>query len=102
MRKGKRKRCTAETLGTIVKIERKSMELPTMITVEYIVEETVYTVKESIKLKSEAIKIGFLPIGQRKTPRMSDTATGHKAAICYNPDRPEMAYIRENVGIING
>lgn len=102
MRKGKRKKCTAETFGTIVKVERKSMEMPTMITVEYIVEEATYTVKESIKLKSEIIKVGFLPIGQRKTPRMPDITVGHRAMICYNPDRPEMAYIKENVGLMNG
>ena len=48
------------------------------------------------------IKIGFLPIGQVKTPRMGDIAVGGTAAVCYNPEQPEKAYIKENVGSMNG
>ncbi len=102
MRKRKREKCTGEVVGTIVKTERKGMEMPTMITVEYVVDGVCYAVKESVKLKSEAIKIGFLPIGQKKTPRMGKIAIGHTTTVCYNPEQPEMAYIKENVGIMNG
>lgn len=101
MRKGKRKKCTTETTGTIIKTERKSPNMPTMITVEYVVDGVMYTVKESVKLKSEAIKIGFLPIGQRRIPRMGNITEGNTVAISYNPEKPEMAYVKENVGIVN-
>jgi hypothetical protein len=102
MWKKNRKKCTREVVGTIVKMDRKSMEMPTMITVEYVVDEVKYTVKESVKLKSKLIKIGFLPIGQVKTPRMGDIVVGGTAAVCYNPEQPEKAYIKENVGSMNG
>ena len=102
MRKKNRRKCTGEVVGTIVKMDRKSMEMPTMITVEYVVDEVKYTIKESVKLKSKLIKIGFLPIGQVKTPRMGDIAVGGTATVCYNPGQPEKAYIKENVGIMNG
>lgn len=39
---------------------------------------------------------------KRETPRMPDITVGHRAMICYNPDRPEMAYMKENVGLMNG
>lgn len=38
---------------------------------------------------------------ERKTPRMSDVAVGHTTMISYNPEKPEMAYITENIGIMN-
>ena len=76
MRKKNRRKCTGEVVGTIVKMDRKSMEM--------------------------LIKIGFLPIGQVKTPRMGDIAVGGTATVCYNPGQPEKAYIKENVGSMNG
>ena len=65
-----KKRCTAETDGTVMNIQGKGSEGLTVITVEYEVKNQKYQIKESIKLKSTVIRIGFLPIGQRKTPRM--------------------------------
>ena len=64
-----KKRCTAETDGTVMNIQGKGSEGLTVITVEYEVKNQKYQIKESIKLKSTVIRIGFLPIGQRKTPR---------------------------------
>ena len=92
-----KKRCTAETDGTVMNIQGKGSEGLTVITVEYEVKNQKY----QIKLKSTVIRIGFLPIGQRKTPRMPNTFIGGKAVVLYNPENPQEAYLRDNVGIMN-
>ena len=56
-----KKRCTAETDGTVMNIQGKGSEGLTVITVEYEVKNQKYQIKESIKLKSTVIRIGFLP-----------------------------------------
>lgn len=96
-----KKRCTAETDGTVMNIQGKGSEGLTVITVEYEVKNQKYQIKESIKLKSTVIRIGFLPIGQRKTLRMPNTFIGGKAVVLYNPENPQEAYLRDNVGIMN-
>ncbi len=58
-------------------------------------------VTESIKLKSEIIKWGFIPIGQNCFPVMGDTTVGSKASISYNPIKPEEAFITKNIGRVN-
>ncbi|HHU53185.1 MAG TPA: hypothetical protein GXZ43_03790 [Clostridiaceae bacterium] len=99
--KRKKKRCTANTTGQIVNIRSKGLDCPTIITVQYQVDNQLYEVKESIKLRSEIIKLGFLPIGQRKIPVMGNTAVGNPARVSYNPDNPSDAYLTDNIGIMN-
>ena len=82
-------------------IQDKGSDCPTVITVEYEVKNQTYQSKESIKLKSTVIRIGFLPIGQRKTPRMPNTFIGDEAVVLYNPENPQEAYLRDNAGIMN-
>ena len=79
----------------------KGLDFPTMISVEYQVAGMNYTVTESIKLKSQAIKIGFLPIGQKRIPVMGDTAVGCAVMVSYNPDNPAEAFITRNIGKAN-
>ena len=76
-----KKRCTAETDGTVMNIQGKGSEGLTVITVEYEVKNQKYQIKESIKLKSTVIRIGFLPIGQRKKPRMQIHSFSGKALL---------------------
>ena len=83
-----KKRCTAETDGTVMNIQGKGSEGLTVITVEYEVKNQKYQIKESIKLKSTVI-------------RMPNTFIGGKAVVLYNPENPQEAYLRDNVGIMN-
>lgn len=101
MRAKKRKRCTQVVEGVVTNLKSRGLDSPTVISVEYQVDGKSYIVKESIKLRNETIKIGFLPIGQRGVPRMGDTTVGSAASINYNPSNPTEAYISKNIGIMN-
>ena len=61
---------------------------------------------EALKLKSKAIKIGFLPIGQKKISVIEhrtgvEVIKGCEVKVNYNPNTPSMAYITDNIGIVN-
>jgi len=94
-------RCTETVLGTIKEVKAKGQDFPTMISVEYQAAGTIYIVTESIKLKSEKIKIGIFPVGQKKVPVMGETRVGSLVKVNYNPDDPDEAYIVDNVGKLN-
>lgn len=72
-----------------------------MIVVSYTVEGQEYQIKESVKLKSKAIKIGFLPIGQERYPAMGEIKKGTVVKVKYNSSDPARAYLVDNVGIMN-
>ena len=90
--------CTEVILGTIKNLRVKGQDCPTMITVEYQVNGTSYEITEPLKLKSEKIKLGFLPIGQKRVPVMGNTAVGNTAMVNYNPNNPSEAFITNNIG----
>ena len=101
-----KKKCTAETLGEILSFKSRGLEGVTMVTVKFTVDGTEYTVKESLKYKSKAIKLGFLPIGQRKTPVLKgaageDREIGVKVRMKYDPQKPKRAYLPDNKGWMN-
>ena len=79
-----KKKCTARVMGVVTDVRSRGLDFP-----------------DAIKLKSEIIKLGFLPVGQRKTPVMGNTQIGTGVEISYDPDKPERAYITENKGIMN-
>ena len=89
-----------ETNGIVVNLKSMGLDCPTVVTVEYEVENKKYTIKESLKLKSEAIKLGFLPIGQRKIPKVK-CQKGGLVVVEYDEKNPQKAYIKGNDGIIN-
>ena len=93
--------CTATTSGTVVNIKVKGQDSPTMISVSYMVNGSTYELTESIKLKSEKIKLGFLTIGLRRVPKMGNTAIGSIVRVNYNPDSPAEAYLTDNIGKAN-
>lgn len=93
--------CTACAEGTVMKLQSRGVDFPTDIYVQYEVNSITYEVRESIKLKIKAIKIGFLPIGMQQIPVMPDTRVGSKAWVVYNPNNPAEAYLRDNIGTIN-
>ena len=93
--------CTAITSGTVVNIKVKGLDFPTMISVSYTVNGSTYELTESIKLKSEKIKLGFLTIGQKRVAIMGNTTIGSIVRVNYNPDNPAEAYLTDNIGKAN-
>lgn len=99
--KVKNSNCTATTFGIVKKLKIKGQDCPTIITVKYQVNGENYKITENLKLKSEIIKFGFLPIGQKRIPVMGNTAIGSSVEINYNPNYPTEAFITNNIGMIN-
>lgn len=85
-------------IGTVTEVKARGLDFPTQITVEYVVNGKSYSVSESIKLKSKAIKLGFMPIGQERVPVMGDTHVGAKAEVLYCSSNPSDAIIKDNQG----
>lgn len=101
MFKRKRKLCTEMTDGIIIQMKANGPDRPTVITVRYIVDTVSYEIKDNLKLKSSLIKLGPAPVGQRKTPVIPATGVGSTVRVSYNPDKPAMAYLTDNIGIMN-
>ncbi len=101
MRKGKKINCTKSTLGKVTNLRIRGQDFPTMITVEYMVDGELYSVTESIKLKSEKIKKGIFTIGQRRVATMGETSVGAIASVRYNPANPNEAFLEDNTGKAN-
>lgn len=90
-----------QVIGAIVSLRVRGQDFPTEITVQYTVDGIDYSITETIKLKSEKIKLGFIPIGQRRVPRMPETHVGGRALVYYDPANPEKAFLAENQGLSN-
>lgn len=93
--KRKRKRCTNEVEGFIVRLQRKNNLY--LVHVRYEVDGEVYALKESLKFKSELIKLGPIPIGQRKIRRLPDCSVGVRVKVRYNPNNVFEAYLVDNI-----
>lgn len=93
--------CTQTVEGRVKELKVKGQDFPTMISVEYQVADNTYVVTESLKLKSEKIKLGFFPIGQKRVPVMGNTVVGSSATVNYNPSNPAESFITHNIGKAN-
>ena len=89
-----------ETKGTVLSVKSKGLDNPTVVSVEYKVKKETYKLKETIKLKSEPIKLLFIPIGQRKIPVM-EFVKGQEVIVIYDIKDPKKAYIKGNEGKTN-
>ncbi|MDI9497649.1 MAG: hypothetical protein QM270_04080 [Bacillota bacterium] len=98
-REGKEYR-VKETAGKVIERRNRGMDCPAIVTVQYSVNGEVFTIKESLKIKSQAIKTGFLPIGQRKTFKLNCQA-GDTVTVIYDERKPHKRRIKGNEGIIN-
>ena len=88
----------SSAVGTVTEVKVRGLDFPTQITVEYVVNGKSYSVSESIKLQSKAIKLGFIPIGQKRVPAMGETHVGAKAEVLYCSSNPSCAFIKGNQG----
>lgn len=88
------------TYGTIIEHKNKGIDYPSVITVEYEVDNKKYKITETVKLVNKVIKLGFLPIGQKKIPKIN-CRVGNVITVIYDEKQPEKAYIDGNNGMIN-
>ena len=70
----------------------------TVLSVDYQVEGKTYRIKETMKVKGEAIKVGKVPIGQRKKPVLGDIKKGDQVSVQYDTTNPRQAIIVGNDG----
>lgn len=100
-RNRKKKTYLGVTEGRVDEIKIRGLEYPDVIFVTYFVDDVEYHIKEAIKLKSEAIKIGGIPVGQRKTYRMGNVSVGDYITVQYDIQNPAKAIIAKNDGVMN-
>lgn len=96
----KKKNCTSIVEGKVISLKSNGLDSPSVITVEYEINNERYQITETVKLKSSVIKLGFIPIGQKKIPKIN-TKIDSMVKVSYNPNNPNEAYIVGNDGIIN-
>ena len=86
--------------GKVIKLDNKGLDNPTVVDVEYYVNDICYVISESLKLESKVIKIDFIPIGQKKIPKIN-CSLGSDILVEYDDNNPAKAYIKGNDGDIN-
>ncbi len=96
MRKEKLAETGAKTEGIITKFRLRGVDSSSVITVAYEVDGVEYSVTESVRMKSEAIRLGPIPIGQRQVPVMGAVEEETKVTVIYDPKDPKKAVIGEN------
>ncbi len=101
-RKQKLAAYTGRTTGQVEKILSRGLDHPWVIVARYTVDGREYRVKETAKIKNRAIKLGKIPIGQRKSFVLGPIAVGSPLTICYDPQRPQNALILGNDGVLTG
>lgn len=102
LRKRKLAAYTGRTQGTVHRLKRGGLDHPDVIEVWYTVGGTQYQLRETVKLKSEWMKVGGIPIGQRKVYRMGNVGVGDSVAVQYDEENPARGLLPENEGVING
>lgn len=101
-RKRKKESYMGVTQGRISKIVSKGVDAPWVIYVDYHVAGIDHQIKETAKMKSTLIKIGKIPVGQRKTFVMGQVKEGDLVEIRYDTADPSKAILYENDGVVTG
>ena len=101
-RKRKKSNYMGITQGRVIRIVDKGLDYPWVIHVQYKVNGIDYEIKETAKMKSTAIKIAGIPVGQRKTFVLGDVKEGDLLEIRYDETHPERAIIYGNDGVVTG
>lgn len=101
-RKGKYEKYRGMVLGTVTWIRPGGIDHPSVIHAVYRVNGKEYQIKETAKLKSRMIKVGKIPVGQKKSFVMGAVAQGDEIWIRYDERRPERAIICGNDGVVTG
>lgn len=101
-RKKKKNNYKGITKGRIIRIKNKGLHYPWVIHVQYKVNGIDYEIKETAKMKSTAIKVAGIPVGQRKTFVLGTVKEGDLLEIRYDEAHPERAIIYGNNGAVTG
>ena len=116
---------TEETKGRLLNIRRKHNGV-IILKLSYVVDGKEYILKESLKYKIESVKIGKLPIGSKRVPKvkiseenleyLNDNFLGvgvritkspkkelkeEYLPVMYNPENPKQSLIKGNIGFVN-
>jgi len=86
--------------GVVRDLRSYGADCPLIMYVEYEVDGVSYMLKETVKLKSTVIKLGPIPIGQRKVPQIS-AKRGEIVTVVYDPAKPSHAHVKGNEGFMN-
>lgn len=84
----------------MVRFRPGGVDRPASVCVRYKVNGQTYECRETVKLKSEPIKVGPVPIGQRKTAKIA-TRVGSRVRVAYLPVDPSKAILADNTGMMN-
>lgn len=93
--------CTETCKGVIKEIKIKGIDFPSEIIVEFEVSGKKYEIRENLVMKSQKIKLGFIPIGY-KTKSLIEMNTGIEAVVGnevnvkYNSENPNESYLTDN------
>ena len=101
-RKRKKNNYMGITQGRVIRIGDKGLDYPWVIHVQYKVNGIGYEIKETAKMKSTAIKVAGIPVGQRKTFVLGAVKEGDLLEIRYDEAHPERAIIYGNDGVVTG
>lgn len=92
---------TGRCQGEVVALVPHGRHSVTVARVRYEVDGRPYELREPLALRSEAIRLGPVPIGQRKTPKLGSVAPGSRVEVAYLPGDPSRALIVGNDGLMN-
>lgn len=101
-RKRKNKIYMGITRGRVVGIVDKGLDYPWVIHVVYTVNGIDYEIRETAKIKSTAIKVAGIPVGQKKSFVLGAVKEGDFLEIHYDTAHPEKAIIYGNDGAVTG
>lgn len=90
---------TGETTGVVERIRSYGVDRPSVAYVRYRVDGVDYTFRETLKVRSSAIKLGPVPIGRRKT-YVLDCSLGSTVRVNYLPSDPSRAILTDNRGVM--
>ena len=92
-----KKKCTVETIGTI--INKKWRNKVCFISTQYEVDDIEYTIKEQLTYHIEKkYKLWKIRIGFHSVSALGKTEIGSSVRIRYNPNKPKQAYMPDNNG----
>ncbi|MBS4967406.1 MAG: hypothetical protein KHZ73_00885 [Lachnospiraceae bacterium] len=101
-RKRKKNNYMGIAQGRVIRIVDKGLDYPWVIHVQYKVNGIDYEIKETAKMRSTAIKVAGIPVGQRKTFVLGVVKEGDLLEIRYDEAHPERAVIYHNDGVVTG
>ncbi len=93
-----KKKNTAVVTGIIEMLDPGDSDRPASVSVSYVVDEKEYTVTETVKMKSQPIKVGKTTVGKRVRPAQAWVKVGAEIRVEYDSADPSKGRIPANKG----